>query len=66
MVGACSVGVVIVVALVVGAVAVVVGLDVDRGYGLGVVVVGYTYADKVFFKKKAIYDFAYISAYPKL
>ena len=43
VVGACSVGVVIVVALVVGAVAVVVGLDVDRGYGLGFVVGAYTY-----------------------
>ena len=42
VVGACSVGVVIVVALVVG--AVVVGLDVDRGYGLGCLCLGYTYA----------------------
>jgi len=42
VVGACSVGVVIVVALV-GVVAVVVGLDVDRGHGLGFVVGAYTY-----------------------
>ena len=42
VVGACSVGVVIVVALV-GVVAVVVGLDVDRGHGLGFLVWAYTY-----------------------
>jgi len=43
VVGACSVGVVIVVALFVALVVVVAGSDVDRGYGLGFVVGAYTY-----------------------
>ena len=46
VVGACPVNVVVVVALfvaLVGVVAVVVGLDVDRGHGLGFLVWAYTY-----------------------
>ena len=43
VVGACSVGVVIVVALFGAVGAVAVGLDVDRGYGLGCLCLGYTY-----------------------
>ena len=46
VVGACPVNVVVVLALFVALVvgAVVVGLDVDRGHGLGFVVGAYTYA----------------------